>query len=78
MKNHLTPGGGRRPRRVSLRITVEAQTRKAAERIARDYAGRKLETVNSTAGSSFALCHSILAGLEICRVGRPQKAHAAQ
>ena len=45
MKNHLTPGGGRRPRRVSLRITVEAQTRKAAERIARDYAGRKLETV---------------------------------
>ena len=33
------------PRRVTLRATVEAETKRAAARIARDYSGRKLETV---------------------------------
>lgn len=32
-------------RRTTLRVTVEAETRRAAARIARDYSGRKLETV---------------------------------
>jgi hypothetical protein len=38
-------GGGERPQRVTLRVAVAAGTRRAAARIAREYAGRKLETV---------------------------------
>jgi hypothetical protein len=41
----LTPGGGKRPGRTTLRVTVDAATRRAAARIGRDYSGRKLETV---------------------------------
>lgn len=39
-------GGGRsRPRVVALRVPVSAEAVQAAERIAREYSGRKLETV---------------------------------
>ena len=41
----MTPGGEKRAKRVSLRVTVSADTRRAAAQIARDYADRKLKTV---------------------------------
>lgn len=41
----MTGSGGQRPRRVTLRVKVSAETKRAAARIARDYSGRKLETV---------------------------------
>lgn len=41
----LTPGGKRRPRRVTLRVTVEAETKCAAARLARDYSRQDLESV---------------------------------
>ncbi|MGH8020707.1 MAG: hypothetical protein ACREIA_20965, partial [Opitutaceae bacterium] len=44
-KTGLTGFAGKPPRRVSLRITVDVETREAAERIARDYARRGLESV---------------------------------
>lgn len=41
----LTPCRKNQPRRVTLRVTMDTETRRAAARIGRDYAGRKLETV---------------------------------
>lgn len=41
----LTPSGENRPRRVTLRVEVSEETKREAARIARDYSGRKLETV---------------------------------
>ncbi|MGH8019420.1 MAG: hypothetical protein ACREIA_14255, partial [Opitutaceae bacterium] len=40
----LNPGE-KPPRRVTLRVTMAPETRRAAARIARDYSRRKLETV---------------------------------
>lgn len=44
-KTGLTPSGENEPRRVSLRVRMPAETRRAAARLARDYARRDLETV---------------------------------
>jgi hypothetical protein len=41
----LTPSGENTPDRVTLRVKVPAATRRAAERLARDYARRDLEIV---------------------------------
>lgn len=41
----LTPSRRKRPGRTTLRVSVDAATRRAAARIGRDYSGRKLETV---------------------------------
>ncbi len=41
----LTRGGEIRPHRVTLRVTVTAETKRVAAQLAREYAGRKLETV---------------------------------
>ena len=41
----LTRGFEKHPRRVALRVRVDAAARRAAARIGRDYSGRKLETV---------------------------------
>lgn len=41
----LTPSGQNGPRRVTLRVELEAPTRRAAARIAREHAGQELETV---------------------------------
>lgn len=41
----MTGSGGHRPRWATLRVNVSAETKQAAARIARDYSGRRLETV---------------------------------
>lgn len=41
----LTPRDGNAPRQATLRVKISAETRRSAARIARDYSGRKLETV---------------------------------
>jgi hypothetical protein len=38
-------GGGKRPQRVTLRVRVSPETKRAAAQIARESSGRKLETV---------------------------------
>lgn len=45
MQSNLTPDGGERSRWVTLRVKTSAETRRAAAQLAREYAGRKLETV---------------------------------
>lgn len=45
MQYNLTPGGGERSRWGTLRVTVTAEIKRAAAQIAREHAGRKLETV---------------------------------
>jgi len=40
-----SPRRSKKPRRATLRVTTLAETKRAAARIARDYSGRKLETV---------------------------------
>lgn len=45
MQSDLTPGREKRPRRVTLRVTVAATTHRTAARIAREHAGQPLETV---------------------------------
>jgi hypothetical protein len=45
MQSRLTPHGRKRPRRVTLRVKLPAAAKRAAERIARDYSGRDLESV---------------------------------
>ena len=39
------PRRSKKPRRVTLRVTTSAATKRAAAQIARNYSGRKLETV---------------------------------
>lgn len=41
----LTRGSEKRPRRVTLRVTVAMETKRAAARLARDYSRQDLETV---------------------------------
>jgi len=41
----LTARGGKTPGRTTVRVTVDAEAKRAAARIARDYSRRKLETV---------------------------------
>jgi hypothetical protein len=45
MQSNLTPGDGEPPREVTLQVRIAATTRRAAAQLAREYAGRKLETV---------------------------------
>ena len=40
-----SPRRSKKPRRATLRVTTLAETKRTAARIARDYSGRKLETV---------------------------------
>jgi len=46
------------PRTLTLRVKVSAETKRAAERIARDYSGRKLETVVAALVADLAVAAS--------------------
>jgi hypothetical protein len=51
----LTPPGDDEPKPVTLRLTVPAETTRVAAQIAREYAGRKLETVLAALVSDMAV-----------------------
>lgn len=64
---HLS-AGEKRPRRVTLRVTVDAETKRAAAQIAREYSGRKLETVLAALVADLAVAAERSGGWEHERV----------
>lgn len=65
----LTPGGGKTPGRTTVRVTVAAETKQAAAWIARDYSGRKLETVLAAFIGDLAVAATRPGSWEAERVG---------
>ncbi len=54
-RDNPTPRSPQPPRQVTLRVTVPAETKRAAAQIAREHAGRKLETVLAALVSDMAV-----------------------
>ena len=75
MQSHLTPGGGNQSRRVTLRVTVAAETKQAAACLARDYFGRKLETVLAAFVGDLAVAASRPGSWEADKVGAWLSSH---
>lgn len=63
------------PQRVTLRVTVDKETKRAAARIARDYSGRKLETVVAAFVADLAVAASRPGSWEHERVGAWLSSH---
>jgi len=58
----------KKPRNVTLRVKTSAETKRAAARIARDYSGRKLETVLAAFVGDLAV--ALVGARARCRLAR--------
>lgn len=71
----LTACGGKTPGRTTVRVTVDAEARQAAARIARDYSRRKLETVLAAFVADLAVAAMRPGSWEAERVGAWLSSH---
>lgn len=71
----LTLRGGKTPGRTTVRVTVDAEARRAAACLARDYSGRKLEAVLAAFVADLAVAASRPGSWEAARVGASLSSH---